>query len=464
MRVVQSGTSADDLVFDTWSVEHAPHGAHICAFYEEPTQEFATSVPFIRAGLGRGDRCVYVYAGETLARVKRALRAGGIDVLREQHRGALAFVKPDEYVPRGASPETALDLLTRRTEEAKTAGFAGLGVAAVRRCFDGRDVDLHWARQFEALSALRLRRLGATVVCLFNPRSIPPDLLVESCRLHTWVAFGEEVLPNPSYEPPEHILGTPSAEARADWQLKRIAAMHALVQACRQQLQQFSVMAEHSPDAIASFDPDLRLRYVNPVMQLVLGQTLGQLLGHTIPEIGLPGHTARRWDLALRQVLRSRQNVSFIFQLQTPMGERFSQACLAPHFGPDDRVLGIVAACRDVTDLIQDQRAREHLHDAIAARIGELETLVLHALGGPGREIRQRQFAQLVSELRPREVSILRLVAQGHSNREIAEALHLSSGTVKNYVGGMLDKLGASNRAEAAARAAELGLLGDGST
>src|SRR5216684_4674088 len=121
MSVVQSDISADDLVLDTWSVEHLPDGVHICAPYDEPAEQFATSVPFIRGGVNRGERCLYVYEGETLAEVKRALRAGGIDVVREQQRGALAFFKPGEYVPRGVSPERALDLLARRTEEAITA-------------------------------------------------------------------------------------------------------------------------------------------------------------------------------------------------------------------------------------------------------------------------------------------------------------------------------------------------------
>ena len=58
-----------------------------------------------------------------------------------------------------------------------------------------------------------------------------------------------------------------------------------------------------------------------------------------------------------------------------------------------------------------------------------------------------------------REREILRLVAQGLTNREIADRLSLAQGTVKNYVTTILQKLGARDRTQAALRARELGIL-----
>jgi DNA-binding NarL/FixJ family response regulator len=48
---------------------------------------------------------------------------------------------------------------------------------------------------------------------------------------------------------------------------------------------------------------------------------------------------------------------------------------------------------------------------------------------------------------------VLSLIAEGKTNREIAQALYLSEGTVRNYVSGILSKLQVANRAEAAAYA-----------
>jgi DNA-binding NarL/FixJ family response regulator len=61
--------------------------------------------------------------------------------------------------------------------------------------------------------------------------------------------------------------------------------------------------------------------------------------------------------------------------------------------------------------------------------------------------------------LSPRERGVLRLVAAGLSNRQIAEALSISERTVKFHVTALFNKLGADNRAQAVAIAAERGLL-----
>lgn len=67
--------------------------------------------------------------------------------------------------------------------------------------------------------------------------------------------------------------------------------------------------------------------------------------------------------------------------------------------------------------------------------------------------------AGLTEPLSQRELEILRLLAQGRSNREIAHELYLAEGTVKNYVTNLLQKIGARDRTLAALRGRELGLL-----
>ena len=63
--------------------------------------------------------------------------------------------------------------------------------------------------------------------------------------------------------------------------------------------------------------------------------------------------------------------------------------------------------------------------------------------------------------LTEREREILRLLASGFTNRQIATALHLANGTVKNHVSTVLQKLGVRDRTRAVLRALELGLLTD---
>jgi DNA-binding NarL/FixJ family response regulator len=63
------------------------------------------------------------------------------------------------------------------------------------------------------------------------------------------------------------------------------------------------------------------------------------------------------------------------------------------------------------------------------------------------------------SPLTPRELDVLRLIAEGVGNNDIAEQLHLGLGTVKGHVRDILEKLSASDRAHAAVTALRRGLL-----
>jgi DNA-binding NarL/FixJ family response regulator len=61
--------------------------------------------------------------------------------------------------------------------------------------------------------------------------------------------------------------------------------------------------------------------------------------------------------------------------------------------------------------------------------------------------------------LTPREIEILRLVAEGKENAEIGRALYISASTAKNHVGHVLDKLGVENRVQAAVYAVRAGIV-----
>ncbi|MCB8926101.1 MAG: response regulator transcription factor [Ardenticatenaceae bacterium] len=65
----------------------------------------------------------------------------------------------------------------------------------------------------------------------------------------------------------------------------------------------------------------------------------------------------------------------------------------------------------------------------------------------------------LVEPLSERELEILRVLATGASNREIANQLYITEGTVKNHVTNILGKLGVRDRTQAALKAKEMGLI-----
>ena len=58
-----------------------PHD-HLCSIYESQQEHFAVAISFIRIGLDRGEKCVYIADDGTLGDVREALQAEGIDVDR----------------------------------------------------------------------------------------------------------------------------------------------------------------------------------------------------------------------------------------------------------------------------------------------------------------------------------------------------------------------------------------------
>jgi DNA-binding NarL/FixJ family response regulator len=71
----------------------------------------------------------------------------------------------------------------------------------------------------------------------------------------------------------------------------------------------------------------------------------------------------------------------------------------------------------------------------------------------------RRAAAPMPRGITPREAEVLRLLAQGQTNPQIAQDLAVSRGTVKIHVQNIISKLGVSDRTQAAVRAIELGLL-----
>ncbi|MGL4610897.1 MAG: response regulator [Trueperaceae bacterium] len=70
-----------------------------------------------------------------------------------------------------------------------------------------------------------------------------------------------------------------------------------------------------------------------------------------------------------------------------------------------------------------------------------------------------KEGLELTEALTERELDVLKLLAKGLSNGEIAEALHLSEGTVRNYLSVLFGKMGVNDRTKAAVLAVQHGLI-----
>jgi len=125
----------------------------------------------------------------------------------------------------------------------------------------------------------------------------------------------------------------------------------------------------------------------------------------------------------------------------------------------DDSELMLAAVEAGAQGFLLKDASPEDLAEAIVKVAGG-DTLLQPVSLGPVRALR-RPEAQIGPRLHltEREISILRLVAGGYSNKEIGRSLHLSEGTVKNYMSDILVKLDCRDRTHAVLKAITQRLL-----
>jgi two-component system, NarL family, response regulator LiaR len=133
---------------------------------------------------------------------------------------------------------------------------------------------------------------------------------------------------------------------------------------------------------------------------------------------------------------------------------------------PDTEVVALTSVLEDasVVDavragaigyLLKDTEAHELRRSIKAAAAGQVQ-LSPEAAARLMRQVRMpEKGAELLTE---RETDILRLLAQGKSNKEIAQHLNIGPQTVKTHVSHILDKLGVPSRTQAALYAIRIGL------
>jgi NarL family two-component system response regulator LiaR len=120
----------------------------------------------------------------------------------------------------------------------------------------------------------------------------------------------------------------------------------------------------------------------------------------------------------------------------------------------DDKIVAAIRAGA-IGYLVKDMRGEE-LKEAIRAAAAGRVHLSPQAAEKLMRELRVPATTEALTD---REKEVLRLVALGYANKEIAVRLGIGSGTVKTHVSNVLGKLGAQSRTQAALHAVRIGLV-----
>jgi len=144
-------------------------------------------------------------------------------------------------------------------------------------------------------------------------------------------------------------------------------------------------------------------------------------------------------------------------------GSGYYRGFSANMLSPAARILAVADVYHAMTELrphrpaLTSEQAADQLR--LEARAGRLDgEAVSHVLAAAGHKVRTTRH-ELVAGLSQREIEVLRLLARGHSKKQIAELLFISEKTVSHHTQHIYTKIGVSTRAGAAIFAMEHDLL-----
>jgi PAS domain S-box-containing protein len=264
----------------------APHD-HLCSIYESPEEHFAVAIPFIRIGLNRGEKCIYIADDGTEAVVRDAMNAEGIDVERAIATHSLVLERKETaYLRHGSfDPEWMFTFWADATAEAMSQGFSALRATGetewVLRGAPGLE---RWI-EYESRLTHILAHHNCFALCQYNRQLFSPELILDVIRTHPTVIYRGVVCRNMYHVPPDELLGTNQAAREVERLLKNIRDREEVEYTLRQQRNElqdsearFRQIAENIREVFWVWDvAGGRVTFVSPMYEEVFGRSCASL-------------------------------------------------------------------------------------------------------------------------------------------------------------------------------------------
>jgi|GEM_PF-2582052 len=213
-----------DAAFD-----HGGPANHAALLYESRDEQFGAAVPFVRAGLERGDRCLYVVDDTATADVVAAMERAGLAVAAARETGQLTFHSTDDVYRSGGSfdPAATIEFLDETVSDAvENGGYDHVRFTAEMTWAAGgeRGAVADALVEYEATLNDFWSDVPMTGLCQYDRGQFPPAVLRDVVRTHPRLVADGAVCPNAFYVPPDEFLADGPTEATVDRQLDAVRA------------------------------------------------------------------------------------------------------------------------------------------------------------------------------------------------------------------------------------------------
>jgi signal transduction histidine kinase len=214
-----------------------PHD-HFCSIYENPEEHYAVAIPFMRMGLDRGEKCIYIADDGTVGDVREAMKSAGINIDRATESNALVLAtKEQAYLKRGSfDPDWMFSFWKEATDSAMSEGFSALRVTGETEWVvrGGRGLE-RWM-EYESRLTHALSENNCSALCQYNRHCFPPQVILDVIRTHPVVIYRGTICRNLYYVPADEFLGTNQPEREVERLLTNIREREDVERALREQL------------------------------------------------------------------------------------------------------------------------------------------------------------------------------------------------------------------------------------
>jgi two-component system, chemotaxis family, sensor kinase Cph1 len=183
-------------------------GEHLCSVHADTGEMLTQVVPYLKAGLLNGERCIYVADENSPETLINALRSWGVNAELEMNRGRLVFWTRQNYRQPGAFDLNIMLGFVRNTlDKALADGHNGIRLAVEMSWTINNGVsDDDLVRWEDFLNTISFPGSKVSFLCQYNSRLLSSPLLTKAIHVHPVVVIGQTICPNRYHRSATEVL------------------------------------------------------------------------------------------------------------------------------------------------------------------------------------------------------------------------------------------------------------------
>ena len=343
-----------DAVHNILKIEDMKPGSHLCSIYETEQQHRDLLTPFIRLGLERDEKVIYITDFRTSKTVFDYLRDDGLEVEPYLKNGQLVILTSNEtYMRQGIfDPESMIALLRTETERALDEGHSALRVTG----------EMSWAlrglpgsgRLTEYETKLNDFFPGSKclALCQYDKGKFNSAILLDVLITHPIAIIGTEVFDNFYYMLPEDIGGPDLEAARLDNYLHNLKVRKRVEEELRLSQKTTRALLNTPSDVVILLDRLGNVLDANETVAQRFEMRAADFIGLNLWDM-LPDHLVELGKTSLDQVVRTRKAVEVEHERE---GAWFDNVFF-PIFNLDGEVTKVGIFGRNITERKQMEEA-----------------------------------------------------------------------------------------------------------